>query len=93
MKEKVAKNPRAKPRSTTYRGRERWLASPSLRTGQADLPHPALQSMVSTRPDEQLMSLGHRVETHLPEVGIWPSMMIAAPTAAAQSYPMSKNAA
>jgi len=71
--------------SQSYRGRERWLASPSLRTGRADFPHPALQSVVSTRPDEQLMSLGHGEETQLPEVGVSPSLMITAATAAAQS--------
>src|SRR3954447_6002599 len=84
---------RAEARLTIHRGRERWLASPSLRTGRADFPHPALQLVVSTRPDEQLMSLGHGVETQLPEVGIAPSVMIAAAAAASESHSVSKNAA
>ena len=46
---------------------------PSLRTGQADLPHPALQLVVSARLDELPMGLDHGEETHLPEVGVWPA--------------------
>src|SRR6266404_91507 len=32
-------------------GRDDWIRSPSLRTGQADLPHPALQLVVHLEED------------------------------------------
>jgi hypothetical protein len=32
-------------------GRDDWFRSPSLRTGQADFPHPALQLVVHLRED------------------------------------------
>src|SRR5215813_2314927 len=60
------------------RGREGLLVLPALRTGRADLPHPALQSVVL--PTRGLTGLGmallQAVEAMLGKEGIWPSVMI-----------------
>src|SRR5687768_16171085 len=65
-------------------GRTRY-GPPSLRTGRADLPHPALRLVVSaTRLDEQLVGLEHGEKTQLLKVGIRPSLVI---PAASQSPP------
>src|ERR1700720_3001282 len=61
-------------------GRGDWFRSPSLRTGRADLPHPALRSMVL--PARGLNGLGMGVaqaeEPMLGKVGIWPPDVVGA---------------
>src|SRR6266481_5572402 len=63
------------------RGRERLLASPSLRTGRADLPHPALQLVVL--PTRGLTGQGmgslQAVEPVLGKEGVGPALTIRSP--------------
>src|SRR3990172_7801799 len=68
-------------------------APPSLRTGRADLPHPALRSVVRFHGlAKQLVVLGETEEPKLLEVGIRPSEVVMTSSPAFSFRAFSQNA-
>ena len=80
-----------------YRGRESLIefSSPSLRTGRADLPHPALRLMVHLRGGLTNLRMGNcqRVQTMRGKESIRPAMMIEPAAASAATTTMAQDAA
>src|SRR5260370_1259135 len=88
---------RARVRQTRARNRGReagfWFRPPSLRTGQAVLPHPALQSVDSLqRLTRYLPGCGHREQPELREVPIGPANVGPTPSGAALSMASAQDA-
>src|SRR5690606_20104412 len=66
---------------------------PSLRTGRADFPHPALQLVDLTRADESVTGINKGEEPVSLEVGYGPALMISAPSTSSQLHATTEDAA
>jgi hypothetical protein len=77
------------------RGRNGDRTRPSLRTGRADLPHPALQLVINLtrRPTGRDLGLRHAEQAQLGEVVVAPRLMICAPAAAALARALAQDRA
>ena len=71
-------------------------APPPLRTGQADLPHPALQSVVYsvTETDHFRTLVIHQAkEPEFCKVAVWPALMIPPSATTTKAAPLSQDGA
>src|SRR3954465_13734060 len=75
-------------------GRASCPGPPSLRTGLADLPHPALQSVVLPARGLMGLSIGREVgeQPVLSKEGIGPEMMVYTPTSSSLTLPVAEDA-
>ena len=77
------------------RGRENQVGPPSLRTGQADLPHPAFQLVVLPETGLTVREMGclQTVQPLLLEESVWPLLVVFPTAPAASSTAFTQNAA
>src|SRR6266550_811503 len=71
------------------------FSSPSLRTGRADLPHPALRLVVHLRRGLTYLRMGdcQREQAMLDKESVWPAMMIQPAAAPTSTVTNTENAA